>query len=271
MPHGIEGEEVVFADAVCLAQELEAGFEDARFGVLEGHADAEDGAAVVVVEVDAFGDFAARDAEEDGAAAVAARGAVGFEGQGGFLAVGRFDEDEFVFPDFVEDAHALPHADDRFHVEVGGEEDDDAVGGYFREFHQQRSVVADDAMFIPDLEPRGDGGLVATTGDDHREERSACKGHAIGFLDDGCEAEHFGIHLKGRDGTGCDDDRAEAIEDWFDGNGSVETGKVQDRVRDSGRVGFKRLQDEQKAFVVGRSKRSERSYFLQWLVVFDIC
>ena len=80
MPHGVEGEEVVFADAVGFAEELEAGFEDARFGVLEGHADAEDGAAVVVVEVDAFRDFAAGDAEEDGAAAVAAGCAVGFEG-----------------------------------------------------------------------------------------------------------------------------------------------------------------------------------------------
>ena len=118
MSHGVEGEEVVFADAVGLAEELEARFEDARLGVLEGDADAEHGAAVVVVEIDAFGDFAARDAEEDGSTAVAAGGAVGFECQGGFLGVGRFDEDEFVFPDLVEDAHALPHADDGFHVEV---------------------------------------------------------------------------------------------------------------------------------------------------------
>ncbi len=102
--HGVEGEEVVFADAVGFPQEFEARFEDAAFGVLEGDADADDGAAVVVVEVDAFGDFAAGHAEEDGAATVAACGAVGLESERGFLTIGRFDEDEFVVPDFVEDA-----------------------------------------------------------------------------------------------------------------------------------------------------------------------
>lgn len=152
MAHGVEGEEVVFADAVGFAQELEAGFEDARFRVLEWDADAEDGAAVVVVEIDSFADFTARDAEEDGAAAVAAGCAVGFEGEGGFLGVGGFDEDEFVFPDFVEDAHALPGADDRFHVEVRGEEDDEAVGCDFGEFGEEAAVVADDAWFVADLE-----------------------------------------------------------------------------------------------------------------------
>ena len=63
MAHGVEGEEIVFADAVGFAQELEPGFENARLGVLEGDADAEDGAAVVVVEVDALADFTAGNAE----------------------------------------------------------------------------------------------------------------------------------------------------------------------------------------------------------------
>ena len=35
MPHGVEGEEVVLADAVRVAEELEAGLEDARLGVLQ--------------------------------------------------------------------------------------------------------------------------------------------------------------------------------------------------------------------------------------------
>ena len=91
MPHSVEREKVVFADTVRLAQELEAGFEDAGLSVLERHADAEHGAAVVVVEVDALGDFAARDAEQDGAAAVAAGGAVGFEREGGLLRVRGLD------------------------------------------------------------------------------------------------------------------------------------------------------------------------------------
>ena len=81
MPHCIEGQEVVLANAVRLAEELEAGFKDAGFGVLKRHADAEHRPPVVVVEVDTLGDFAAGDAEEDGTAAVAACGAVGFERQ----------------------------------------------------------------------------------------------------------------------------------------------------------------------------------------------
>lgn len=193
--HGVEGQEVVFADAVRFAQELEAGFEDARFGVLEGDADAEHGAAVVVVEIDSFGDFAARDAEEDGAAAVAAGGAVRFEREGGFLRVRGFDEDEFEFPDFVEDAHALPHADDGFHVEVGGEKHDDAVGGEFGKGQEERAVVADDAGFVADLEAGGDGGLIASAGHDHRQEGPPRKSHAVGFLDHGREAEHLGVHF----------------------------------------------------------------------------
>lgn len=193
--HGVEGEEVVFADAVGFAEEFEAGFQDPGFGVLEGHADAEHGAAVMVVKVDAFADFAAGDAEEDGAAAVTAGRAVGFERQGGFLGVGGFDEDEFIFPDFVEGAHALPHVDDGFHVEVGGEEDDDAVGGQFAELEEDAAVVADDLGFVADGEAGGYGGLVGAAGYDHGEERAAGEGHAVGFLGDGGEAEHFGVHF----------------------------------------------------------------------------
>lgn len=126
--HGVEAQEVVLADAIRFAQELEAGLEDAGLGVLEGDPDAEHGAAVVVVEINALGDFPAGDAKQDGAPAVAAGGAVGLERQRRFLAVGRFDQDQLELPDLVQDAHALPHADDGFHVEVGGEEDDDAVG-----------------------------------------------------------------------------------------------------------------------------------------------
>lgn len=135
VPHSVEGEEVVFADAVGFSKEFQARFEDAGFSVLEGHTDAEHSAAVVVVEIYSFAEFASSDAEKDSAAAVAAGGAVGFESEGGLLGVGGFHQDEFEFPDFVEDAHALPHADDGFHVEVRGEEDDDAVWGDFGEFH----------------------------------------------------------------------------------------------------------------------------------------
>ena len=135
MPHCVEGEEVILSDTVVLTQELEAGFEDAGFGVLEWHAYAEHGAAVVVVKIDPFGDFTSGNAEQDGAAAVAAGCAIGLERERSFLGVGCLDKDKFEFQDLVEDAHALPHADDGFHVEVGGKEDYDAVGRDFREFH----------------------------------------------------------------------------------------------------------------------------------------
>lgn len=49
------------------------------------------------------------------------------------MTIGRFNEDEFEFPDLVKDAHALPHADDGFHVEIRGEEHHNAVGRDFRE------------------------------------------------------------------------------------------------------------------------------------------
>lgn len=154
----------------------------------------------MVVEIDAFAHFAAGDAQEDGAAAVAAGGPVRFERERGFLRVRRFHEDEFVFPDFVEDAHALPGADDGFHVEVGGEEDDEAVGGDFGELGEEAAVVADHARFVADLERGRDGALVGASGDDHREEGTAGQCHAVGFLDHGGEAQHFGVHFQRRDG-----------------------------------------------------------------------
>lgn len=101
MAHGVEGEEVVFTNAIRLAQELEAGFENAGFGVLEGNANAKHGAAVLVVEIDSLGDLTTGDAKQDRAAAVTTCSAIGFERQGRFLAVGGFDKDEFEFPDFI--------------------------------------------------------------------------------------------------------------------------------------------------------------------------
>lgn len=195
MPHCVEGEEVVFADPVRFPEELETGFEDPGFGVLEGDPHAEHRASVMVVEIYTFGDFPTGDAEQDGAAAVAASGAVSFECQGSFLGIRRFDKDEFVFPNFIKDFHALPHADDGLHVEVRREEDNEAVWRDFREFCQQGTVVADDAGFVADLEAGGNGRLIGAAGDDHGEEGVAGEGHAVGFLDDGGEAEHFGVHF----------------------------------------------------------------------------
>ena len=105
----------------------------------------------MVVEIYTFRDLASSDTEEDSASAVATRCAIGFESQRSFLCVGRFNEDEFVFPDFVEGAHALPCADYKLHVKVRGEEDDDAIGGDFGEFQEQRAVIAHNTGIIADL------------------------------------------------------------------------------------------------------------------------
>ena len=134
MPHGVERQEVVLANTIRLAEELETGFQDTRLGVLEGNSHAEHSAAIVMVEIYTFRDLPSSNTEEDSASAVAARCAIGLKSQRGFLCIRRFDEDEFIFPDFVKGAHALPRADYKLHVEVRGEEDDDAVGGDFREF-----------------------------------------------------------------------------------------------------------------------------------------
>ena len=122
--------------------------------------DTEHGPPVVVVEIDSLGNFSASDTEENGATAIATGRAVSLERKGSFLAIRRFDEDEFEFPDLVKDSHALPHADDGFHVEVRRKEDNDPVGSNLREFLKQAAVVADYARFIADLEAGGYGGLV---------------------------------------------------------------------------------------------------------------
>ena len=176
-----------------------------------------------------------------------------------------------MFPDFVEDAHALPHADDGFHVEVRWKEYDEAVWRDFGEFGEKGPVVTDDAGFVADLEAGGHGGLVGAASDDHGEEGVAGEGDAVGFLDNGVEAEHFWVHFERGDGSGGDDDGGEAVEDWFDGDGGVQACEVENWVGDRSSVGFVRLENQEKSFIVRRCKRSECSYFLQWLIIFDVC
>ena len=81
-------------------------------------------------------------------------------------------------------------------------------------------------------------------------------------MDDGVEAEHFGVHFQGGYGARGNDDRREAVEDGLDSDGGVEAGEVEDRVGDCGGVGFVGFEDEEKAFVVGRSESGEGCYFL---------
>ena len=174
---------------------------------MEGHADAEHGAAVVVVEIYPFGDLATGDAEHDCPAAVAAGGSVGFEGEGGFLRVGGFDEDEFVFPDFVEDAllrceyvnkilrnskeserkkyrsthHALPHTNDALHVKITRKEYHHPIRRNLRKLNQQITIIPHDTRIIPNLKSTTNMDLITPPRHDQWQETPAGKGHAIGF------------------------------------------------------------------------------------------
>lgn len=135
MPHGVERQEVVLPDTVVLAEEFEAGFEDARLCVLERDSDTQHRTAIVMIEVYTFGDFTSGDAEQNSSSAVAARRAVRLKRQRRFLRVGGFDENELEFPDLVQDTHALPHADNGLHVEIRREENYDSVRSNFGKIH----------------------------------------------------------------------------------------------------------------------------------------
>ena len=87
---------------------------------------------------------------------------------------------------------------------------------------------------------------------------------------DGCETEHLGIHFQGRDGSGGDDDRGEAVEDGFDGDGSIEAGEVENGIRDGRGGGFEGFEDEEEAFVVSCDQGCKGGNLLEWLVVFYV-
>lgn len=164
----------------------------------------------------------------------------------------------------------MPHADDGFHVEVGGEENDDTVWSDFGEFGEEVAVVAHVGGVVSGLEAGGDGILVAAAGDDEGEEGSAGKGHGIGFLDHGGEAEHFGVHVEGRNGAGGDNDGGETVEDRFYSYGGIETGEVEDWVGHGRGFRFEGFEDEEETCVVCSDKRCEGGDLLQRLVVFNV-
>ena len=135
---------------------------------------------------------------------------------------------------------------------------------------KQCSVVSDDTKFIANGKAGGDGGLVGAAGDDHRQEGAAGESHTVRLLHNGSEAQHFGIHFKGGDGSRCYDNGGEAVEDGLDGDSRVEAGEVKNRIGDGGSIGLERLEYEQEAFVVSRGESGEGSYFLKRLVVFYV-
>lgn len=73
-----------------------------------------------------------------------------------------------MFPDFIEDAHALPHTDDGFHVEVRGEENDKSIRCDPCEFLEQASIVSDYTNVVSVLKAGRDDRLIRTSSYNHR-------------------------------------------------------------------------------------------------------
>lgn len=202
------------------------GFEDMWFGVLEGDVDIEYSVVVLVVEIDIFWDFIMGDIEEDSVMVVVVCGVVGFEGERGFLCIRGFDEDEFVFLDFVKDFYVLLYVNDGFYVEVWWEEDDEIIWGNFGEFGEEIVVVFNYVGFVMYLEVGWYGSLIGVVGDDYGKEGFVGKGYVIGFLDDGGEVEYFWVDFERWDGFGCDDDGVEFFKYGVDSDSCIEVCEV---------------------------------------------
>lgn len=73
----------------------------------------------------------------------------------------------------IQYAHALPHANYHLHVELGGKDDDEAIGGDFGEFELEDSVVAHDTRVRAVGEAGCDSLLVGTLAVDQWVEGAA--------------------------------------------------------------------------------------------------
>lgn len=100
------------------------------------------------------------------------------------------------------------------------------------------AIVSDYAGFVPDLESRGYGGLVGAAGYYHGQERPAGEGHAVRFLDYGCESEHLGVHFQWGYSARSDYNRTETLKDRFNSDGGIEAGEVKNGIRDGCGIGF---------------------------------
>lgn len=100
------------------------------------------------------------------------------------------------------------------------------------------TIVADYAGFVPDLESRRYGGLVGAACYYHGQERPTGEGHAVRFLNYGCESEHFGVHFQGGYSARSDYNGAKTLKDRFNSDGGIETGEMKNGIRDSCGIGF---------------------------------
>lgn len=80
-----------------------------------------------------------------------------------------FDEDELVFPHFIQNSHIVPRRNDRFHVQITREESRNAIRDDFAVFDKYGSKVPDNRRVISDFEPGTDCYLVTAACDDLEE------------------------------------------------------------------------------------------------------
>ena len=131
--------------------------------------------------------------------------------------------------------HIVPRCDDAFHIEVAREERYDSIRHGFAVLDEDAAEVTYNRWIVPDLKPRANGHLVASSRYDlwdqaWRASSQACvdathqgqkrvprECHLIRLLHDRCELKHLRIHVQRRDGTGGNDHAAEAFKDRLDG------------------------------------------------------
>ena len=79
--------------------------------------------------------------------------------------------------------HVVPRRDDGFHVEIAREEGDDAVWDNLAVFDQDATKVAYHRRVVAYFEPRADGHLVATAGNDLSYQGIRMSGHEVLWRD----------------------------------------------------------------------------------------
>lgn len=198
LAQGIEIEKILLPNLVMSLEVLQPGPQDVGEGVLKGHPEHDYGATVMAIKIDALRDFPSGHTEENSTSSGVAGAAVVVEGKRGLDDILGFYEYQLGFGEVAEDAHAVPLANDGFHVAVGGEERDDAVGDAGAEFDEYGAVVADHAKVAPVVVFGRDGELIGSPSDDERADAGPEGGHGERFGDSGFKLEEFWVQIDGR-------------------------------------------------------------------------
>ena len=172
------------------------------------------------------------------------------------------DEKQLVSLNLVDDSLVVPRGHDGLHVEVRGEEANDAIRHDGRHVCEQRAVVPDHSRVLACLElgrqcylRKREGYYITDAGipsklcssdgkvsssrkrqagrtklthliialrDDHGEDTLTSQRHGEARHDDRVEVEHAGIHVERGQRTRRDDHRLEALDHRPDCNGGVQ-------------------------------------------------